>query len=333
MTRKNPPTPALTIYLLKPESSSPRLALRDQGSLRERKIVDGDRAAVGRLFVKQAPARTPRWVSYLDGGASSPLPKLFGTIASGVLFVDVQGRTFALAFGLGRHLLATGVYEERFGLIVTLNSIARDKLRSMDVQSFHAVPRHSRTQVSRAGDVTVFGFDVERDLLRAVTGTPSDPALGDRLGGMDGLHVSIQVELSGLKPLLARYLAKSADSSYKTAFPWVDYLSQVRDKGTLESLNDRLLEQLRAGPRDRMSLSVPEIIDWKDVAGFQYPHDRPDSDLHPELDLDDFLAGHSGDDPELTLSRACAGRRCPARVPRPTSLFTPGPSISACMPR
>jgi uncharacterized protein (TIGR04141 family) len=48
----------------------------------------------------------------------------------------VDDRLFALTFGQGRFLLHPDAYEEWFGLVVTLNSIGSDALRSIDKRTF-----------------------------------------------------------------------------------------------------------------------------------------------------------------------------------------------------
>jgi uncharacterized protein (TIGR04141 family) len=50
-----------------------------------------------------------------------------------------------------------------------------DKLRSIDKKTFEAVSLHAREQASEDSGTAAFGLDVERDLLRAVTGTPNAP--------------------------------------------------------------------------------------------------------------------------------------------------------------
>jgi uncharacterized protein (TIGR04141 family) len=45
-------------------------------------------------------------------------------------------------------------------------------------------------------------LDVDRDLLRAVTGVPRDRRYGTRLTGMDSLVAQVRTELDDLPPIL-----------------------------------------------------------------------------------------------------------------------------------
>ena len=82
-----------------------------------------------------------------------------------------QYRKFAVAFGLGGwQLLKPGCYEERFGLMTTLNLIKADSIRSIDKSSVGLFPKQAREQVIVASEAADFGIDIEQDLVRAVTG-------------------------------------------------------------------------------------------------------------------------------------------------------------------
>jgi uncharacterized protein (TIGR04141 family) len=284
-TGKAPSRP-LTIYLLK-AGHTPETAVKDLGKLR--KFSVGENGSIGDLYLSVAPARPPRWVSLFRGATSPELPVLLGSPPSGVLLIENGGHFFALTFGYGRHLIMPGTYEENFGLIVTLNSVPGDRIRSIDVTSFDAISSHSRTQASREGSIREFGMDIEQDLLRAVTGTPADTTLGARLTGMDALHTVVQVNLCDLPALLGRYYERHQDQGYKTLYPWIDQIAEVRDSARRAKLDDALVDRLRRGNLDRLWLAVPEILDWTDVGGFRYSRTSGDG-LHLDLHARDFLA-------------------------------------------
>jgi uncharacterized protein (TIGR04141 family) len=161
--------------------------------------------------------------------------------ASAVLLVPAGGRYLALAFGQGRFLLANDCWEERFGLKVVLNSVNQNSLRSIDKQTFDAVQKQSREQASHNASAFDFGFDIERDLLRAVTGIPDDAAtLGHILTGMDALKAHLSVDLAQIDIPLNSCLRKYAEDSYKNTFPWVDHIAPVKSKETIARLDQML---------------------------------------------------------------------------------------------
>src|SRR5213596_3762877 len=62
----------------------------------------------------------------------------------------------------------------------------------LDKRTFDAISTHSRVQGTREGSAFEFGVDIDQDLVRAVTGTPDDAALGHKLSGMDALHCGVR---------------------------------------------------------------------------------------------------------------------------------------------
>lgn len=100
------------------------------------------------------------------------------------LCLQVDGRYFVLVFGSeGRLLLQDHAFEERFGLLCTLNSVDPDSFRC-------------------CGEEWIEGQ------CNAVVGRPSDLALGRRMAGSDSLCVEVSVRLSGLPGLLSEYKKK-----------------------------------------------------------------------------------------------------------------------------
>jgi len=67
--------------------------------------------------------------------------------------------------------------------------------------SLDAIGQHSQIQASREADISEFGLDLEQDLLRAVTGSPS-ASWAKRLTGKDPLQITTSINLNDLPPLL-----------------------------------------------------------------------------------------------------------------------------------
>jgi len=248
----------------------------------------------GTLFTTSTDPHPPRWASFFkDAVDTSPL-LLQTASASALLVLPVKDRLFAITFGYGRHLLNPLAIEARFGLRTTLNSVPIDGIRSIDKKAFEGISTHTREQASKDTEIGDFGLDVERDILRAIVGTPSDASLGTRLAGMDGLTATCKVTLDSLPELLARYLAKNTEETYKKRFGWIDKIIEVRDKQLRARLDDELLRLLRAGGEPRPWLAVPDLISWSDVAGFRYSKAKS-ADTFPDLHLNDYLANRDVD--------------------------------------
>ena len=85
---------------------------------------------------------------------------------------------------------------------MALNCIGNSTVKSIDKDTLDPLARHTREQASRAASASEFGLDIEQDLLRAVTGTPSEEGFGKWVTGMDTLHIAVPVTIETLPDLL-----------------------------------------------------------------------------------------------------------------------------------
>jgi len=296
--QENKKTQTLSIFLIKEDLLSSEDIIKSDPTIKEHQVeYDGDK--LGQLFVQKRHPKPPRWACFFDGCIDV---SEIGNVAttSAVLLVKNDVRMFAITFGLGRYLLKTDCWEERFGLRVTLNCIDENKVRCIDKKTLDVITKQSKEQASRDAPPQDFGLDIEQDLLRAVTGKPVNKSYGARMSGMDSLHVAVKAEISDVQELLSKYYVKYNDDSYKRTFPWVDHIAEVKSKGLIADLDERLAEHVRDSKHDRIWLSVPDIIDWDDVSGFRYSlrANKPEfSDIH----LDKFIESLEGDKIKIGL--------------------------------
>lgn len=289
----------LTIYLLKQQVRSPNEAVRNANNLKTFTITSGGNT-VGQLFVRAARSHPPKWADlFKDHVDISELGRAASTAA--VLVIKTGNRFFALTFGQGRYLMVPDSWEERFGLKVAVNCIDPDRLRSLDKRTFDALSTQSRIQGSREGSAPDFGLDIEQDLVRAVTGTPSDEEYGGRLSGMDSLHCAVRTTVDRLKPLLRSYIEKSEDDSYRRHFPWIDHIAEVTDKALVDRLDAELVTIIN-GQRERCWLCVPEIIDWSRTSGFRYCRSARCAE-YQDLNFDGLLESVEGAVPDTAFLR------------------------------
>lgn len=209
--------------------------------------------------------------------------------AAAVLLIKRRQRIFAVAFGQGRHLLKTGALEENFGLYASMNSIDPLRIRSIDRKRFDAISRLTREQAIREVSILNFGLELDQDVLRSVTGRPSDEAIGKRFTGRDSLSVAVPAELSDLPALMDRYFAKARETTYRQTFPGVGNIEEVRESVRREGLDLKLIERIRSRNFDRMWLAVPDLLEWADMAGFTYSGAR-DAERHDDIAFEAYLA-------------------------------------------
>jgi len=292
-----------TIYLLRESVATAEDAVIT--GAKPHVIADGP-SNYGKLFVKPTHPRPPRWATlfenYVDRG-------LLGTVQSSAaaFIVPVDSRLFALTFGQGRFLLRPDAYEERFGLVVTLNSIGSDALRSIDKRTF-IDDQNSRVQTSQASSALSFGVDIERDLIRGIVGRPHSEKLGRRLAGSDSLTVTTDISVPELRRLLRRYLRKFESKDYQENFPWVDQVCQLNPKGEKAiSLDAMLVAKLReawekGGLVEGCWLAVPDIVNWEVVNGFKFTHSAREG-VSNDLNLLGLVQTHPKEEPNLEFLR------------------------------
>ena len=283
---EKPPQITLTIFLIKAGETTADLFLPTKSFLNCYTLKD-EQQTIGYLYVKKPHSKPPMWGRFFkDYVDTNYLGKASSTAA--VFVVKVDERWFAITFGQGRFLLKPECWEERFGLLVSLNSVGQNQIKSIDKQTFDALSTHSKIQSSQEAAPQEFGLDVEQDLVRAVTGSPIDRQLGHRLTGMDALRVSASVAVEQLPQLLARYQTQFHSKSYKKQFPWVDHLSEVTRSSLKEDLDTLLVEQIRAASFEHCWMAVPEIIEWAGVDGFRYGFTKKNP-KHHDIHFPEFL--------------------------------------------
>ena len=95
-----------------------------------------------------------------------------------IIVSDGTTRIFAITFGYGKTLLKDDVCEEQFGLKIVLNTIARNKIRKISKTDIGKNYKQSQEQMPRESDIGEFGFDIDRDLIKYVTGKSEDEQFG-----------------------------------------------------------------------------------------------------------------------------------------------------------
>lgn len=250
----------------------------------------------GLLYVKSTSGHSPKWSSLF---AEAIDIARIGTVSniSAAFLLEVEGRHYVLALGQGgRFLIRDDVYEERFGLLVALNSVDKESFRCIDKQSLDTIQSHTRIQSGQETTADQFGLDVEQDMLKAIVGTPKDFRLGSRMTGTDSISVSVRMDLSDLPFLLKSYKEKFEADLSATDYQWVNNISLVKNSTSfVDDLDNKLLEKFLARDYSDLWLAIPEIIPWDTVKGFIYTHGK--KILHSDINLEGFLETVERDQP------------------------------------
>ena len=204
-----------------------------------------------------------------------------------------EKRIFAIPFGFGRTILTPGVWEERFGLKVVLNTVDPMNLRRIDKKNLMQIPKDISEQLSRLGRTADFGIDFEQDLIRSVTGKSKVEGFGNTITGKDALSISEKVDYSNIKEFLITCYKQYVSKDYKNNFGWVDQISDIKDPKVLENLNHRMIQNIKGNNFEKTWMAVPELVDWSDVKGFSY--NKSGMDLEDDIQLTNFLTNLSED--------------------------------------
>ena len=242
----------------------------------------------GEIFIGDPSSQVPSWVNFLSQGSSTPLPiGLVNSSNKAVLFYETPNRVFAITFGYGRYLIDDQFIERNFGLKVVLNSVNPEKLKSIDLTNIGNLMLQTRKQNSKGGSRQVFGLDIINDLMKAVTGIPSNRTLGGILNGRDQVNLSPKIDFIDLKKII-NIINKNFDSEhYKTEFEWIDNIHIEKDSSTISKLNDHLVSEIRKGKSSKIFFTIPEIVDWEEIHQFSY---TPKGDLYDELEIKDYFS-------------------------------------------
>lgn len=289
----------VSAFLLRPDVASFGDALREP---LEAHPVSAGSGLVGEFYLSRTVSREPKWLEFARSITGQPIlyqpvPRL-----SGVLFLERGDHRFAITFGYGRHLLRPDATEPDYGLKVAAGLIDPEEIASLDARSVEATAIQIRRQSARGLTPGAIGFNVAREMLRALAGRLADEALGTRITGSDSVGLTAALDSHTLGPRLDALHEAYVASRYQTGgFAHIDRWSPIRG-ASADRLDDHLLnvirhrrEQLLAGedpdfgpgPERPPLLEAPEVISWH-AAGFRTSPEK-DTNPHPFPYLDGYL--------------------------------------------
>ncbi len=195
--------------------------------------------------------------------------KIFNSSPKAVFLVKSENRVFALCFGYGYTMFNPGVYEERFGLKVALNSINSENLRSIDKKSMALTPKISKEQITKEGTFGDFGVDIEQDLIQGITGKSIYDDFGQTVSGKDSLIVTVNINYLSIQEFLSECYKRYTRDDYKKDFGWIDYSFEIKDSEIVQKLDESLVEKIKNEDFDKTWMSIPEVIEWERVSEFK----------------------------------------------------------------
>lgn len=207
-----------------------------------------------------------------------------------------------------------GAFERGFGLRVVLNSVARSRLRSLDVATLDATTFLRRIQASRDADLQGFGIDVDRHLLRLAAGSPTDVAFARSLAGKDALTLHARTSPGDVMEKCKKALRLHRAEDCKKDFGFIDFVSPVRERDLLERLDAIAFAELKAmvdGRASDLHIALPDILSPEEgieIGYFGVGLRSGRKATHGELAIEDYVgelrAGQFDEITDMAVLRA-----------------------------
>lgn len=241
----------------------------------------------GVLYVRRNSEKRPNWGSMLDEVAGCVIPNLANRSCSAVLLLRVDGDIFAFAFGYGRYLIEQSLFVQDFGIRTALNTLDDKSLRSVDLHTLEDQPVQKKSQAARDSEVSVFGIDILRDVLRAVTGVPKRGVDLVQITGGDAMFsFGVEMEAADFPSLTRRIKGYYANNDYKTSFSWVDNVRKVRDNASIDALNAELIQAV-SSRNPGIIITLPELGAWDTILGFSFTRNK--GGVRPVIHSADYI--------------------------------------------
>lgn len=248
--------------------------------------LDSEHELEGNLFVKIPTEKKPRWTSFTETITGVTLDELSNRSSSAVLIIKSPDNIMAFTFGYGRFLIDTRYFVHDFGIKTALNTLKHDSLRSVELFTLDDQAVQKKSQASRESDVGVFGIDISRDVLRAVTGSPKDGVdLKNISGGDSVFSFGVEINIDEIYSLISLLSSYYNNDSYKGQFSWVDNIRKIKEASEISNLDDNLITQLKTKSLD-VCITIPELAEWDSIWGFSFT--RSKMNINPTIDINDY---------------------------------------------
>lgn len=247
------------------------------------------------LYTGMTYSHEVSWKSFLDNNNTNVAPNLYSSGSAALIFISVfNTRIMVVTFGMGHHILKPESYEVDFGIKVVLNSVEHNKIRSLDIRTNDDIIVQKRVQTSKQTEVSTFGIDVEQDILKTISGKPSNSAFATSLHGSDSLSIHCNIEPSQLIGKCEHIFNAYNSVAYQNNFSWYDNIRIIRHNDELiASLNELLYQEIISAVANHNNsynvyLAYPEIVDYEDIEKIKYTGFGSRSEFD-DLDIQNYI--------------------------------------------
>jgi uncharacterized protein (TIGR04141 family) len=229
----------VSAYLLKPGA-------RDSLERRFQSRSPLGHGLTGWFHLMEAELREPAWLRALKPHLTVPtLLNSRGGSPSAVVLVERGQSTFILTFGHAWMYLDPLWLEPDFGRRVALNAVPPTKVLELNSEQVFARWHVSKERSPQATSVRDFGVTLDRDLVAALEGVPSEPLFGGVVRGSTSLRMKII--FASLPAVLDRAGTLFLSDAYKKRWPEIDNLTPVSLESEILALNALLDKDFKSG--------------------------------------------------------------------------------------
>lgn len=279
----------LSIYLIK-EGTSEEKIFEERAKVKILEKYSEDKI----LYYRPSYIHEPNWLKDFFNLECGELHQANSrAVLLNKLEINGETRIFAITFGYAKNLFAEDVLEEQFGLKIVLNTVGINDIRKISKVSVGTNQKQSQEQMPKATNINEFGFDLDRDLIRNVTGKCDDEVFekANLIGG-DIFSILVERDINNIDEFLKYCYQKYKENKYKENFEWIDNIKEIKSKNEKDELDKKLIEHLNNNQFDCVWMSVPEVIDWELVKGFKYTNEDL---LYDDILIERFIESLSTD--------------------------------------
>lgn len=239
----------------------------------------------GIVYYKPSTIVEPSWVrNFFLQKETDMLQSSSRAVLIKRVLVNNETLYFALTFGYARFLFKPNVFVEQFGLKIVLNTIEKNRIRKISKTSIGGNQKQSEEQLPKSSDIIEFGFDINRDLMKNVTGKSEDSIFeNSMLTGGENLSLSVDRNIENINDLLTYCYRKFKSDSYLEKFAWIDNIQYIKDTSLTQKLDAQLVSEINKKNYTNVWMAVPEVISWEEVKGFNLSNNN---DLFDDIEIE-----------------------------------------------
>lgn len=214
----------------------------------------------------------PWWKDYLE------IPdNILNKSNSAILTVNTDERTLVYTFGFAHTKLNQDFFEEKFGFLVTINSIDSTKLKSIDAYSPANNTKQKRFVSSTLSNIYEYDFNDSQDLIQKLSGVIKDDYKDwfRNPTGSDSLSINLKSSKTELKEISVKLLDRFFSDDYKKD-PYLKNINKIKKANInqRDELNNILIDKLNRQDFSDIYMADFEILDFENFFSYQFKNNK-----------------------------------------------------------